>query len=53
MDSPKYQQGYLGVANRRILGRDLSPGGNDYALALENADGLLLENGAYLLLENN
>lgn len=53
MDNPKYQQGYLGIGNRRILGKDLSPGGNEYGFALENGDAILLENGDYLILESN
>lgn len=53
MDSLKKQEGYLGVGNRRILGKDPSPGGNDYGLALENGDGLLQEDDFYILLENN
>jgi hypothetical protein len=58
MKSIKKQEGYLGIGNRRVLGipkpsGDPTPAGPASALLLENGDGFLLEDGSFLLLENN
>jgi hypothetical protein len=44
--------GNLGKKKQGV-GGDITPGGPASALLLENGDGFLLEDGSFLLLENN